>query len=232
MIRESEDSKGENMDSQSNDEVESKINKKTYYKRKFWLVLLGFIFVIGMSAKPLLRWYQDRASQSVYTTILETSENEDWYHVISQTTDYLKKYYGSSHYNEMKVLQMEASEKFACQNLSQLMKNSNLTQGEITTLFTLLKILGFDYFGSVVYVSGEVVTEGTLHIGYLSKNLGPLVIDYRDRKIARIYIAANIMNGNEPVTDFILFTDQDGILMSYNDVDREIKEIIDRFNYQ
>ncbi len=220
------------MDSQSIDEVKSKINKKAYHKRKFWLVLIGLVFVIGMSAKPCLRWYQDRASQSLYTTILETSENEDWYHVISQTTDYLEKYYGSSHYNKMKVLQMEASEKFACQNLSQLMKNSNLTQGEITTLFTLLKILGFDYFGSVAYVFGEVVTEGTLHIGYLSKNLGPLVVDYKNRRIERIYIAAPIMNGDVPETDFILFTDQDGILMSYNDVDREIKEILDRFNYQ
>ena len=220
------------MDSQSIDKVESKINKKTNHKRKFWLVLLGLVFVMGMSAKPFLRWYQDQASQNLYTTILETSESEDWYHVIYQTTDYLKKYYGSSHYNEMKVLQMEASEKFACQNLSQLMTNSNLTQGEITTLLTLLKKLGFDYFGSVAYFSGEVVTDGTLHIGYLSKNLGPLVVDYKDRKIDRIYIAAPIMNGDVPETDFILFSDQEGILMTYNDVDREIKEIWDRFDYQ
>lgn len=220
------------MDSQSIDEVESKINKKKNPSRKRWLILLGLVIVMGMSVKPLLRLFQDQASQKLYTAILETSENEDWYHVIYQTTDYLKKYYGSSHYNEMKVLQMEASEKFACQNLSQLMTNSNLTQGEITTLFVLLKKLGFDYFGSVAYFSGEVVTEGTLHIGYLSKNLGPLVIDYRDRKIDRIYIAAPIMNGDVPETDFILFSDQEGILMTYNDVDREIKEIMDKFNSQ
>jgi len=218
------------MDSQSVSEANSKINVKTRKTKRKWMVLFCLVFIIGMSAKPLLRWYQDQTSQKLYTTILETSKNEDWDHVIYQTTDYLKKYYGSSHYNEMIVLQMEASEKFSCKNLSQLMTNSNLTKGEITTLFVLLKKLGFDYFGSVTYFSGEVVTEGTLHIGYLSKNLGPLVVDYKDRKIERIYIAAPIMNGDVPETDFVLFSDQEGILMTYSDVDREIKEILDRIN--
>ncbi len=214
-------------------EVESRIIRKSHRSIRLWQVLLVVFIVLGICAKPALNWYQDQASKKLYATILDAVDREDWYTVANVTGDFIGKYYGSSHYAEMKVLNSEASEKFSRHNLGQLMINSTLSTGEIDTLFVLLKKLGFDFYGSVTYFSGDINTKGTLLMGYISsslKNLGNLVVDYEARKIVRIYIAAPLMDGNIPETDFVLFTDQQGILMTYSDVEVEIQIILDRLN--
>ncbi len=212
-------------------EVESRIIKKSHRSIRLWQVLLVVFIVLGIGAKPALTWYQDQASEKLYATILDAVDSEDWYKVGYLTGDFLGEYYGSSHYDELKVLNLEASEKFSRQNLGQLMINSTLSTGEIDTLFVLLKELGFNFYGSVTYFSGDINTQGTLLMGYTSpRNLGNLVVNYEARKIVRIYIAAPFMNGDIPETDFVLFTDQQGILMTYSDVEVETQKILDRLN--
>ncbi|TXT16270.1 MAG: putative transcription factor eukaryotic MBF1 [Erysipelotrichaceae bacterium] len=216
-------------------EVETRIVKKSKQTLRFWQGLLALILIAVIGGGPLLRIYQDQKSAVSYENIKRFVEEENWFGVTNGACDFNGRYFGSSHADEMKLLCITAQEKFARQNLGQLMQNSILSSGEIDTLFVLLKRLGFNFYGSVTYWSGDINTIGTLMMGYILPNdgdIGDLFIDFNDKKVLRIYIVAPFLNHGDSETIFVLFTDQEGILMTYSEAKLEVQKILDKINDQ
>jgi transcriptional regulator with XRE-family HTH domain len=212
-------------------EVETRIVKKSKQTLRFWQGLLVLLFTVLIIGKPLLRVYQDQKSAVSYENIKKSVIADDWFGVVNGACDFGARYFGSSHVEEMNLLCITAQEKWARQNFGQLLSMSDFTVGEVDQMFALLKRLGFNNYGSVTYWSGNIDTIGTLRLGYMaSSDIGDLFVDYDTRKIVKIYIANPFMHNGELGDDFVLFTDQDGILKTFKDVELEILVILERIN--
>lgn len=212
-------------------ESENRSVKRTRRSIRFWQGLLVLLVIITIGSRPALRWYQDKKSAVSYENILKFAHEDNWFGVLNGTDNFLGKYYGSSHYEEMKTLNILAQEKWARQNFGQLMTMSTLSPGEVDLLFVLLQKLGFQYFGAISYPKGDINIKQTLMISPLDDHSsGYLIVNYENRKISRIYYSAPLMNGDIPETDFDLYTEDEGILMTYSNVKSEIQKILDKMN--
>jgi transcriptional regulator with XRE-family HTH domain len=214
-------------------EVDSRKTKKFVRSTRLWKVMLVMLVFALIFARPVLTFYQNQASAKMYNRISVNIKDDNWYDVIRDADYYLSHYYGASKYNEIHEILPIAQDKFARLNFGDLMKQSGLTNGELDTLFLVMKNIGIDPFGSVMFPKGDINTEREFIVGYLSdQNLGSLIVDYRNRTITRLTIASSIMNGNEPFTYFTLYTDTEGFLMTYDDVKSIIDAYYEKLNNQ
>lgn len=212
-------------------EVETRIVKKSKQTLRFWQGLLVLLFTVLIIGKPLLRVYQDQKSAVSYENIKKSVIADDWFGVVNGACDFGARYFGSSHVEEMNLLCITAQEKWARQNFGQLIARSTLSTGEVDILFVLLQKLGFQYYGGISYPNGDINLKQTLMISPLfDDSSGYLIVNYENRKIDRIYFSAPFMNGDIPETDFDLYTEDGGILMTYSEVKSEIQKILDKMN--
>lgn len=212
-------------------EVETRIVKKSKQTLRFWQGLLVLLFTVLIIGKPLLRVYQDQKSAVSYENIKKSVITDYWFGVVNGACDFGARYFGSSHVDEMNLLCITAQEKWARQNFGQLMTMSTLSTGEVDILFVLLQKLGFQNYGATSYPKGDINVKQTLMISPLfDDSSGYLIVNYENRKIDRIYFTAPFMNGDIPETDFDLYTEDEGILMTYTEVKSEIQKILDKMN--
>ncbi len=206
--------------------------KKTYTRSiRTWQVLLIVLIATTILANPVFTIYQDLASEETYDRIISHVEENNWGAVSWNTDYYLSHFYGASKYNEIKSIQTMASEKMAKSNFDNLMNRSGLTKGELETLFLVLRKVGVNQFGSLKYPESELDTEQVFIFGYISDEyLGDLVVNYQNRTITRVAIAAAIFNGDEPVTYFTLYSDTDGFLLTFDDVRIAIDDYYTQLN--
>ena len=199
--------------------VDSGKRKRYIRSIRTWQVLLVILILSLFLARPVLTIYQNLASSETYDRIMSHVEENNWVAVSWNTEYYLSHFYGASNYNEIKTYQVMASDKLAKSNFDNLMNRSGLTKGELETLFLVLRKVGVDQFGSVKYPECDLDTEQKFIFGYISDEyLGDLVVNYKNRTITRIAIAAAIFNGEEPVTYFTLYSDTDGFLLTLDNV--------------
>ncbi|MGB7594925.1 MAG: hypothetical protein WBL80_05115 [Erysipelotrichaceae bacterium] len=208
------------------------MNNRKRVNRIFLILFIISVFLL-IFARPVLTIYQNKASAKTYIRINSNIKDNKWEAVKVDAEYYLSHYYGASKYNEIKKLLLIVQDKFARLNFGDLMSQSGLTSGELDTLFLIMKNVGIDRFGSVMFPKGDINTEREFIVGYLSdQNLGRLIVDYRSRTITRIAIESSIMNGNEPFTYFTLYSDTEGFLMTYDDVKNVIDAYYDKLNSQ
>lgn len=206
--------------------------KKTYTRSiRTWQVLLIVLVATTVLANPVFTIYQDHASEETYDRIVAHVEENNWVAVSWNTEYYLSHFYGASKYKEIKSIQTMASEKMAKSNFDNLMNRSGLTRGELDTLFLVLRKVGVNQFGSLKYPESELDTEQVFIFGYISDEyIGDLVVNYQNRTIARVAIAAAIFNGEEPVTYFTLYSNTDGFLLTFDDVETAIDDYYAQLN--
>lgn len=213
-------------------EVDSRKMKKYVRSIRLWQIMLAIFVLVLIFAQPVVTIYQNRASAETYDRIRSNIKDNNWFAVSRDADYYLSHYYGASKYNEIHNLLPIAQDKFARSNFGNLMRQSGLTNGELDTLFFMLKKVGIDRFGSVRYPK-DINTEREFIVGYLSDNyLGELIVNYSNRTITRLAIAASIMNGDEPFTYFTLYTDSEGFLMTFDEVKSTIDAYYKKLNSQ
>lgn len=197
--------------------------------RRVWttiiVVFLGFFLTFTS-----IVIYQTFTSLKEFERITENVENKEWERALLDIDNYLKNHAFSLKSNEVKKMLPYIGERVRRDRFKELINMAQLSEGEEDTLFLVLWEAGFTDIGGVRFSEGDVNEYKILNI--VIRN-GDALVHYRARKIQSIvYRVWGMWNSEEAYTDFNLFNDEKGFLMSVSEVEVKIDDYYKAINNQ